>query len=395
MFLGVEKSSAPAVRNLPWNWKRRAMLDILWADLLDPKDPLMGIRQKHWARFEEIGLPRPKQEAFQYMSKKFVFPKRAERKSAPVRPVADLVFVDGFFEDSQLPSPLISLPLDQALRSYGLFLQSRLAKTLSDETDPFAALNGAFQGRGAFLYVPPKCKAALHLVQMFTADEMASPRLHIYLGRNAQLQLTQISEGKSGFCNSVLDFVLDEGAHLSFCDHAEGRFQAIRATLKRDSHLKTVLLGKKMRASIKVQLAEENSAVELFGLDRLDGETESHIHSGVEHIAPHTCSRQHFKSVLKDRSRFSFEGKIHVWPAAQKTEAYQLNNNLILSDEASANAKPNLEIFADDVKASHGATVGQLDAEQLFYLRSRGLGLEEAREWLTRGFCKEILDHAQ
>jgi len=374
------------------------MLEPLWADLLDPKDPLIALRQKGWDRFTEIGLPRPKQEAFQYLSKKLVFPKRAERKKGAVKPVEGLVFIDGFFEESPvslLPPPLVCLPLEKAIRSYGLFLQSRLAKTLNEEIDPFAALNGAFQGGGAFLYLPPKCKAALHLVQRFTSEEMTNPRLHIYLGRGSQLHLTQISEGKSGFCNTVLDFVLDEGAQLLFCDRGEGHFQAIRSTLKRDSKFKAILLGDNTRTSIKVQLAEENSETELLGLACLKGNTESHIHATVEHIAPHTRSRQHFKSVLKGQSRFSFEGKIHVRPAAQKTEAYQLNNNLLLSDEATAHAKPNLEIFADDVKASHGATVGQLDEEQLFYFRSRGVSLEQAKEWLIAGFCKEILDHAR
>jgi len=224
---------------------------------------------------------------------------------------------------------------------------------------------------------------------------MASPRLHLYLGKNAQLSLTQTSKGKSGFCNSLIDVVIDAGGRVDFCDQAEGHFQAIRSTLKRDSYFKASLIGKEVRRSIQVHLTEENSEAELLGLARLEGEEESHFHTTIEHMAPHTRSRQHFKSVLKDKSKFSFEGKIHVLPVAQKTESYQLNNNLILSDEASANAKPNLEIFADDVKASHGATMGQLDEEQIFYLRSRGLSLEMAKEWLVVGFCKEILDHAR
>jgi len=372
------------------------MLETNWAEILDPKDPLINFRKKAWDRFQEIGLPRPKQEAFQYLLRKLTFPKLANRKSLAREPVAGFVFVDGFYEEafSQIPAPLVCQPLEKAMRSYGLFLQSRFTKLMSEETDPFAAVNGAFQSRGVFLYVPPKCKASLQLLQIHLSEEMSSPRVHIYLGRNAQLDLTQISEGKGGFNNAVLDFVLDEGAQLNFCDYSVGDFQAIRSTVKRDGKLKTVFLGSQMRTSIKVQLAEENSEAEIYGLARVDGDAERHVHACVEHVAPHTRSRQHFKSVLKDRSRFSFEGKIHVHPAAQKTEAYQLNNNLILSDEASANAKPNLEIFADDVKASHGATVGQLDAEQLFYLRSRGLGLEQAREWLIEGFCKDILDQA-
>ncbi len=373
------------------------MLETYWSTLLDPKDPLINYRKKGWDRFEAIGLPKPKQEAFQYLTKKIQFPPLAERNSFSAPASNGLVFVDGFFEDaaSIIPSPLICLPLEAAVRSYGLFLQARLAKILGQETDPFAALNGAFQGRGVFLYIPPKCKAALQLTQIYRSVGTASPRLHIYLGREAQLDLIQTSQGHSELSNSAIDFVLDAGAHLSFIDHADGHFKAIRATLKKDSKLKTVQLGQTLRTSIQIELAEENSESELYGLSRLDQDQESHIHATVTHAAPHTRSRQHFKSVLKGKSRFSFEGKIHVHPEAQKTEAYQLNNNLILSNDASAHAKPNLEIFADDVKASHGATVGQLDEEALFYLRSRGLGLLQAREWLVQGFCKDILDHAR
>jgi Fe-S cluster assembly protein SufD len=114
----------------------------------------------------------------------------------------------------------------------------------------------------------------------------------------------------------------------------------------------------------------------------------------VEHIAPHTRSRQHFKAILRDRSRSSFEGKILVRPEAQKTQAYQLNNHLLLSEEALSFAKPNLEIFADDVKASHGATVSQLNEEELFYFRCRGFPLVVAQEMLAEGFCNEILHAA-
>jgi len=374
------------------------MLKNHWAEVLDPKDPLVNIRKKGWDRFEEIGLPRPKQEAFQYFPlQKLIFPKLALRKSVDMRPVAGLVFIDGFFNEalSSVPAPLVCQPLDVAMRSYGLFLQNRLARAMKEETDPFAALNGAFQGRGAFLYVPPKCQIEmpLQMLHLFTGEEMASPRLMLYLGREAKLHLVQSSQGK-GFCNAVIDSVLDVGAELTFCDEGSSHFQAFRATLKRDSRLKALFFpkGEWTRHSIQVQLAEENAEAAIFGLARLEGDDQAHVHATVEHIAPHTRSRQHFKNVLKEKSRSSFEGKILVRSEAQKTEAYQLNNNLLLSDEAQANAKPNLEIFADDVKASHGATVGQLDEEQLFYLRSRGLPLEQAKQWLVDGFCREILD---
>ncbi len=373
------------------------MLETYWADFFDLKDPLFKVRQRSWAQFEEIGLPKPKQEAFQYLRKKIDFPAPATKNSFQGEVQKGFVFVGGFFDEalSNIPEPLVCSSLTNAMRPFGLFLQSRIAKTLQEETDPFAALNGAFQGEGAFLYVPPKCKAALHLLQVFNSNEMASPRLHVYLGRDAELRLEQSSFKDRGLSNAVLDFVLDSGAKLSVIDSSDGDFQTIRASLKRDAKLKMVFLGKVFRNSLKVQLTEPNSEAEIFGLSRLIQEEEGHFHALIEHIAPHARSRQHFKSVLKDKARFSFEGKIYVHPEAQKTQSYQLNNNLILSDEASANAKPNLEIFADDVKASHGATVGRLDEEELFYLRSRGLGLDEASEWLIQGFCKEILDHAR
>ncbi len=395
------------------------MLELLegyWQEMQDPKDLLLNLRKKSWDHFLELGWPRPKQEAFQYLPlQKLHFPKLAKQKR--VQSIQEhllpecqghLVFVDGFFDESlsQVPNTLICLSLDTAMRSYGLFIQNRIARTLKEEKDPFATLNRAMQGRGAFLYAPPKYVGSkpIQILQISTSEEMSMPRLEIVVGKGAKLELLQTAfvQGKSSVCNSAADAVLDEGAELSFCDAQELpktaiQFQSFRATLKRDSRLsmRAFTNGAAMvRHSLKVQLAEENAEALLQGLSRLDGENQAHIHAIVEHLAPHTRSRQHFKSVLKGRSRFSFEGKILVRPIAQKTEAYQLNNNLILSDEASANAKPNLEIFADDVKASHGATIGQLDLEQLFYMRSRGLELEEAKQLLVYGFCKELIEQA-
>ncbi|HSX26749.1 MAG TPA: Fe-S cluster assembly protein SufD [Chlamydiales bacterium] len=379
-------------------------LENYWKELDDPKDLLLALRKKAWEHFQEIGLPRPKQEAFQYLPlQKITFPKLAQRQSLPVHK-SGLVFINGFFEEalSTIPKGLICLPLDAALRSYGLFLQNRLKRTLKEEKDPFALLNGALQSKGVFLYAPPKwtSETPLQIHQIFTTSDLSLPRIEISLGKSASLSLIQTIQGTELHVNQTIDAVLDEGARLSFTDQQElpktaQFFQTIRATLKRDSFFRTLTLTKGAaiaRTSIKVQLAEENAETLLQGLSQLTGELQSHTHITVEHQAPHTRSRQHFKTLLKEKSRSSFEGKIYVHPIAQKTEAYQLNNNLLLSDEASAHAKPNLEIFADDVKASHGATIAQLNEEELFYLRSRGLSLDEAKEWLIQGFAAEILN---
>jgi Fe-S cluster assembly protein SufD len=146
------------------------------------------------------------------------------------------------------------------------------------------------------------------------------------------------------------------------------------------------------RHDYRVAMSGENSEALLHGLLTLKDRREAHNNILIDHQAPHCRSNQLFKGVLSDVSRSSFEGKILVRQEAQKTEAFQLNNNLLLSERANADSKPNLEIFADDVKASHGATIGQLNAEHLFYLKTRGLRDIEAKKLLVNGFCREILD---
>ena len=143
-----------------------------------------------------------------------------------------------------------------------------------------------------------------------------------------------------------------------------------------------------------MQLSDTNSEANLQGLAHLSHSNQHHTHVMVDHIAPESRARQHFKNILKDKSQSSFEGKIFVRSAAQKTESYQLNNNLLLSDDALAQSKPNLEIFADDVKASHGSTIAPLNAEEIFYLRSRGFTQMEAEKWLTFGFSHELIHKA-
>lgn len=382
---------------MPSNWKRKAMLETHFEEWLDRKDPLVQWRKKGWDRFSDIGWPK---EPFQYIAlKKHPIPKPANPTHLKSRSAHryKIVFSDGYFTEAHLPDGAICLKLEEAIRPYAIYLQNRLSRTLKEETDPFAALNSAFHGRGAFLYVPPNRELEVSVEHLGTTDGMSAPRLMVYLGKGSRLKMTQISTGNLFACPHF-DASLDAGSELTLFDAPETSsqsviFQSIRASLKRDSKFSAHLYsegGALCRTSARVQLLEENSEALLEGLWRLDEARECHIHALIEHLAPHTRSRQHFKGALKGRSKSSFEGKIYVHPTAQKTEAYQLNNNLLLSDEASAYAKPNLEIFADDVKASHGATISQLDAEDLFYLRSRGIPLDEAREILAEGFCREM-----
>jgi Fe-S cluster assembly protein SufD len=312
-----------------------------------------------------------------------------------------LVFVDGFYmpELSRPPSEAICLELDLALKSYGLFLQNQWAKIFKEEKDPLYLLNAAEHGQGLFLYIPPNVQTSLQILHLTAAAEvLASPKIQITLGKNASLSLVQTV--KSGSCNGVIDASLDGGAVLKFYSmellaadaHCSMTF---RGRLKRDARLELFHAtdgAANVRFHASAKLLEENSSSSFRFLGMLNGERQANIHALVDHAAPHCTSRTTVKMVLNGKSKSSFEGKIYVRSIAQKTESYQLNNNLLLSEAASAVSKPNLEIFADDVKASHGATFSQLSEEELFYLRSRGLAKSEAKSLLMQAFCREMID---
>lgn len=369
------------------------------------------VKKKFWERFE--GLPNAKSEAFQYLPLSKLPPPvsaPAERKvfSSELEPhllpgcAGRIVFSDGYFspELSSLPKGCILLSLGDAMKSYGLVLQNRFAKALKDETDPIATLNGAFQGRGAFVYLPPGLvlEQPIQMISLFSSAEWMSERVHLFLGKGAEAKLIQTFAG-GGTAVGLIDIVLEERARLSIQDRSHLQtnalfFRNLRASLKKHAHLSSFSFSEGSavyRRSLSATLLEEGAEVHLKGLDTLADSAQAHTHVHVEHVAPHCLSRQHFKKALRGVARSSFEGKIYVHPEAQKTEAYQLNQNLILSAEASAHAKPNLEIFADDVKASHGATFSQLSPEELFYFRARGIPASEAKQLLFRGFCSELM----
>jgi len=373
------------------------LLEEYFEKLLDIKDSLLSWRKQAWDRFQKIGLPSN--------FKDLCIPQIAECPKTTEDASAELHFVDGYFQKTSLSHPIICLSLHDAMRNYGIFLQNRWVRTLKEETDPLAALNGAFQGKGAFLYIPPHChvKNPIEILHHLNSSHAASPRLHIYMNKNSSLTLLQHTVGASNsFCNAFIDITLDEGSELHFqetqnLESSSRYFQNFRATLKKDSKLNALFFSQGAQFvynSTKVQLLETNSETELRGLANLTHSFQHHTHVVVDHVAPGCRSHQHFKNVLKDKSQSNFEGKILVRSAAQKTDSYQLNNNLLLSDEAWAHSKPNLKIFADDVKASHGSTTAPLNAEEIFYLRSRGLTQMEAEKWLIHGFVHELMDKA-
>ena len=370
-----------------------------------PSDALSSVRRRYWDRFLEIDSSKVNWPSHGAVQKKISYD-AIESLVWPECRSSCLVFVDGYFDESlsncsALPDSIVRLPIEQAMTTYGILLQNRLSKELHEEKDSFAALNGAMQGRGLFLYLPPSVNllAPVQILSILSSDRLMAPRYQIFLGRNSRLDLIHTIHG-SGMATDVLDVVMDSGSKLNIGDStslsADARlFRSFRATLKKDAALSSFSTSNgasTLRQSLNVYLCEPEASAILLGLDCLRDERQSNTHVLVEHMAPHCHSRQHFKKVLHDKSRSLFAGTIRVEQAAQKTEAYQLSQNLILSDTAAALAKPELEIFADDVKATHGATFSQLDPEEIFYCRSRGLSEIAAKDLLLQGFCRELID---
>lgn len=386
-------------------------------------DPLLPLRKKAWDHFLHLGLPSRQNDLYRYIKLRQLYNSPLQFASVPTVNIDEfilpecqnsvIVFVNGAYQHSlsrisSLPQKLVIVSLDQALRTYGTLLNNSFAKMLREENDPFAALNGALHPQGLFIYVPPKVviEQPIQLLHFISTEQSAllMPRVHLFAGSQSEIRLVATQEygSQTKVCtNQVIEMALEEDAKVRYTK-VLGRepsdswnFDALRATLKRNSNLNTVQVTKgsaTVRQDARVILTGENAEAMLNGIWMLEGNREAHTNILIDHQAPHCRSFQHFKGVLGGTSRSSFEGKIMVRKEAQKTEAFQKNPNLLLSERAHADSAPNLEIFADDVKASHGATVGQLDQEQMFYMKTRGILAEEAKRLLVNGFCQEILD---
>lgn len=369
-----------------------------------------------WNRFLELGLPSKESEVYRYVRLKELYrhtyrlPTHSTPNFTPQE--GTLLFVNGSYceELSRPPKGVIALPLSKAFITYGTFLKGRIATLLKQERDPFAALNGAYFQEGLFLYIPPKYSCEIPLKVMHLIDEVSepallAPRIHLFAGKeaSAKLLLSQEIDHSHMWLNTFVDLALEERASFrltttSWTEKSSYSLFALRATLKKGSRFESCSStngGAVSREDYCVRLIGEGAEAALYGVWALKEHRQHHVNVFMEHQEPHCTSLQKFKGALHDRSYSSFEGKIYVHQKAQKTQAYQMNNNLILGEKAAANSKPNLEIFADDVKASHGATTGQLDEEQLFYLTTRGIPTAVARHLLVQGFTGEILDQIQ
>ena len=227
------------------------------------------------------------------------------------------------------------------------------------------------------------------------------PRLLVRLGALAEMKVIVnfIGAGDNYFVNAVQDFIVGEGAGLTFsqfqCDTPSAwHCSKTRVQLHRNSRFisTNACSGSRLaRLHYEIHLKEEGAELELNNASVLVDDDQAHNFVRIHHEAPHCTSRQHFKNVINDRGRSSVDGTVIVNQGAQLTNADQLLNNLMLSDNGRADSKPNLMIYADDVKCTHGATVGQINEDQLFYLNTRGLSMEIAKTLLTTSFVESII----
>jgi Fe-S cluster assembly protein SufD len=298
--------------------------------------------------------------------------------------------------------------LSQAMVSQAARVQPYLGRLVDFENQPFVALNTAFITDGAFISIP-KGKVIdkpIHLIFVSTADEeprVAHPRNLIVLGRDSQATIIASYFGPGAgvyFTNAVTEVLLGENAILDYYEvqsEAKEAFHVHTLQVQQDrssnfsSHAIN-LGGALVRNDINAVLAGEGCECTLNGLYLGTDQQLIDNHTQIDHAKPHCASHELYKGILDGKAHGVFNGKIHVHPDAQKTDAKQTNQTLLLSEDATINTKPQLEIYADDVKCTHGATVGQLDAEAIFYLRSRGIGKEEARRLLTFAFANDIID---
>lgn len=319
--------------------------------------------------------------------------------------------VNGWWFDGnaepEVPEEVVICGLQEASIKYpDLFHRHYNRYTGAAEKDGLIALNTAFAQDGVFVYVPDGVvvERPLQIINLLRAkaDLMGFQRNLIVLGKNARATFLVCDHTLSDhffLMNNTTEICLECGAHADYyqvqnqhlaASQINSLFVAEHRNAVFDSNIIT-LYGGMIRNNMYVALREEGGECNLYGMYISDKNQIVDNFSYIDHIAPHCTSNEHFKGVMDDTSVANFSGCIRVRPDAQKTEAYQANNNLLLSDRAQVNAKPQLVIDADDVKCSHGATVGQIDEEAMFYLRSRGIGKEEARMMMMFGFAHDII----
>ena len=367
-----------------------------------PDDNLKILRRESFEEFKKHGLPTRKEEYWKYSDPSIISNIELEFVSSGQYEDRnyDVILVNGKivkkFKDCQMGD------LSEGLRN-GILGEDLLEK----KDKPFLNLNNAFAINGCYLILESTSRQTIRILNLITNEgktQAVYPRCIVLAKRNSESLIFEefrIMGNGTNFVNSVTDVIVEDGAnleHIIIDDFAKNTYHVANVCVKqcKDSNFVShnFSMGKKFaRRDFNVELNQSGANCNLFGLYFVDKENHIDHHTTIEHKEANCNSNEHYKGILSGKSTGVFNGRIHVHPGAQKTDAIQKNQNLLLSDDAIIHTKPELEIYADDVKCTHGATVGQLDEKGLFYLRSRGLNRKEAQQILIRAYVNEIIEN--
>jgi Fe-S cluster assembly protein SufD len=379
---------------------------------------LLNLRRRALDQFEVLGLPSTKQESWRFtditgLGQINWQPSQEATVDASqlltLSSAHRLVFVNGRFAPTLsqlhgLPAKALVASLGQALLTHPELVESHLGQAKGLDDNPFAARNSALWEDGAFVYLPrgTVLEQPLQLIFFATGNDTVNyPRILVIMEAASEATLLTEYQGH-GRCLScpVTEIRQEAGAILNYYEVQEAPLEAwhvanLHLLQAKDSQINAQLFslgGLGSRTDVFALLDGEGATCQVSGLTLVKDTQLSDFHVRVEHAKPHGTSHQLFKSVLEDKGRSVFDGLIHVHKHAQQTNANQSNQNLLLSRQALANSNPRLEILADDVKCSHGSTIGFLDQDALFYLRTRGIGEVEAQNMLVYAFANDLVE---
>lgn len=369
---------------------------------------------------ESNGLPALKEEEYKFtqISKRLeqqITDFKAAQPASLSKELVEKAIFEGFEGDIMVFNngefvPTLST-ISQQNYSFSLLSNSKpeiLGSIAKVENDPFVALNNLAFNDGVLISVPKgkKVEKPIFLLHFNQANQgqVINQRVLIEVAESAEvtfLENTISLDEESYFSNTVVEVKVAQNSHAHYYRLQNENRQAIVVNnfvtdIHRDATFTSVatqLQGGMLRNNLTMNLLDSGCEGNMYGLYLLNGKTHVDNHTNVDHTKPHADSNELYKGILADSSRGVFNGKIFVRQDAQKTNAFQQNNNILLSEDAIINTKPQLEIWADDVKCSHGCTTGQLDEEALFYLQARGIGKEQARGLLLYAFAGEVMEH--
>ncbi|MFM7022975.1 MAG: Fe-S cluster assembly protein SufD [Flavobacteriales bacterium] len=406
--------------------KERFLINFEGQDFSREGKNFIKVREQALEYLKEAEFPTTKDELWKYTSVNALLKEEFKPQTSINNPHVNahkipeldaylMVFINGFFApvfstvyDDDL-GDFILMNINEAKTKHSQFMEQFFGVFAKAKASAFNALNAAYSQDGVYLYVQPGKKVDKPIHFLFLnegANVAAQPRNLIVVGKNAEAEVLisyDTIDTQTALTNVISEYVVMDGGQLTvnklqYENDSTYHVSTDSVYQHKNSlfHINTFpLSGKMIRNNLHIQLDGQGAEAKLFGLNYVNGREHFDNHTYVEHIKANCLSTELYKSVVNDNGVSVFNGKIKVHQDAQKTLAYQSNSNIICDDDAKAYSKPELEIYADDVKCSHGSTTGQFDEEAVFYLRARGIKESTARKMLLNAFAGEVLDKVE